>query len=101
MSMKRPGRTAIIALIVVSQMLAGCMGGDEKPAEPMQGPIFDAFSLIDSAPHDDVRIFNTTDLGINYTTELEWAVFGNEEGGNCCEHYLACLLYTSPSPRDA
>ncbi|MCS5534741.1 MAG: hypothetical protein NZ802_02695, partial [Candidatus Poseidoniales archaeon] len=89
MSMKRPGRTAIIALIVVSQMLAGCMGGDEKSAEPMRGPIFDSFVLIDAAPHDDPRNFSTIDLGINQSAEFDWAVFGNEEGGNCCEHYLA------------
>ena len=76
MSMKRPGRTAIIALIVVSQLLAGCMGGDEKPAESIPAPIFDSFSLIDSSPHEDPRNFTTTDLGINQTTELDWAVFG-------------------------
>jgi hypothetical protein len=87
--MKRPGRTAIIALIVVSQMLAGCMGGDEKSAEPMRDPIFDSFVLIDAALHDDPRNFSTIDLGINQSAEFDWAVFGNEEGGNCCEHYLA------------
>ena len=87
--MKRPGRTAIIALIVISQMLAGCLGGDEKTTEVVQAPIFDSYSLIDSALHDDARNFTTTDLGINLTTGLDWAVFGNEEGGNCCEHYLA------------
>ncbi len=87
--MKRPGRTAIIALIVVSQMLAGCMGGDEKSAEPMRDPIFDSFVLIDAALHDDPRNFSTIDLGINQSAEFDWAVFGNEEGGICCEHDLA------------
>ena len=87
--MKRPGRTAIIALIVVSQVLAGCMGGDEKPVETVRGPIFDAYALIDADSHEDARNFTTIDLGINHTIDMDWAVFGNEEGGNCCEHYLA------------
>ncbi|HIH80972.1 MAG TPA: hypothetical protein HA309_00870, partial [Candidatus Thalassarchaeaceae archaeon] len=87
--MKRPGRTAIIALIVVSQVLAGCMGGDEKPVETVRGPIFDAYTLIDASAHEDARNFTTIDLGINHTVDMDWAVFGNEEGGNCCEHYLA------------
>ena len=87
--MKRPGRTAIIALIVVSQVLAGCMGGDEKPVETIRGPIFDTYTLIDASAHEDARNFTTIDLGINHTIDMDWAVFGNEEGGNCCEHYLA------------
>ncbi|MED5487301.1 MAG: hypothetical protein VYB40_06385, partial [Candidatus Thermoplasmatota archaeon] len=69
-------------------MLAGCLGGDEQKIEPVQVPMFDSFALIDSAEHDDPRNFTTIDLSIDYSVELDWAVFGNEEGGNCCEHYL-------------
>ena len=65
------------------------MGGDEKPVEPESAPMFDTFSLIDSVPHEDPRNFTTIDIALNQSTELDWAVFGNEEGGNCCEHYLA------------
>ena len=39
---------------------------------------------------DDVRNFSVG-LGLEDHSigESNWAVFGNEEGGNCCEHYLA------------
>ncbi|MDP6900183.1 MAG: hypothetical protein QGF94_05050 [Candidatus Thalassarchaeaceae archaeon] len=77
----------VIAAIVTAMSLIGNDGGELS--EELRGPIFDNYVLIDMAAHDDARLFNTTDLGINYTTSFEWAVFGNEEGGNCCEHYLA------------
>ena len=77
----------LIASIVTAMSLIG--GEDGANQGKLRAPIFDNYVLIDPTMHDDARLFNTTDLGINYTTSFEWAVFGNEEGGNCCEHYLA------------
>jgi hypothetical protein len=81
------GILLLLASIVTAMNWIG--GDDDATPEVLRDPIFDQFVQIDFVPHDDPRKFNTTDLGINYTTEYDWAVFGNEEGGNCCEHYLA------------
>jgi hypothetical protein len=49
------------------------------------------FTYIDiPSSHEDSRDFEIGDSTNNETWgNASWAVFGNEEGGNCCEHYLA------------
>ena len=89
------GVLMVIASIITAMSLIG--GSSDKAAAPLREPLFDSFVEIDGtfttcASENDLvcgRAFNTTDIGINLTTDFEWAVFGNEQGGNCCEHYLA------------
>ena len=100
MTLSRGLHVALIALVILKQTMAGCLVGDEDSAAGLPTAIFGEFELVDTAPHEDARNFTTTDLALlahlNLTegdlslasTELDWAVFGNEEGGNCCEHYL-------------
>ena len=76
----------LIASVVTAMSLIGSDGG--AVAEELRMPIFDKFSLIDAAPHEDARNFSSIDIDLNQSASLDWAVFGNEEGGNCCEHYL-------------
>ena len=48
------------------------------------------FYLIDPTGHEDPRDFVVADPIENQTWgNATWTVFGNEHGGNCCEHYLA------------
>ena len=48
------------------------------------------FYLIDPMGHEDPRDFVVADPIQNQTWgNATWTVFGNEHGGNCCEHYLA------------
>ncbi len=69
-------------------MIAGCFGEELEETPPVPPSIFEKFRSFDSGL-DDQRNFTSIDLAINSSTNLSWAVFGNEEGGNCCEHYLA------------
>ena len=57
---------------------------------------FDAYTLIDANAHEDARNFTTTDMGINHTMGMDWAVFGNEEGGN-----WASIIWPPPKKRDS
>lgn len=80
-------------LLMTSMVLAGCFGDGESMAEePTQQPIWTTYALIDSAPHEDVRMFVTIDLATNQTTNTSWAVFDKTKGGNCCEHYIATSI---------
>ena len=77
------------ALILSGMVLSGCMGqgSDQTEAnvEWSQGMV-----QIPLDGLDDVRNFSVGIAFENQTVgESNWAVFGNEEGGNCCEHYLA------------
>ena len=48
------------------------------------------YVLIDPSGHEDPRMFVVADPVENETLgNATWTVFGNEHGGNCCEHYLA------------
>jgi hypothetical protein len=83
-------RGTLISLIIFTQLFAGCLGGDEKQ-EPNTIPWDESFTYVDDPlGHADARDFVVGDLWANETWgNASWAVFGNEEGGNCCEHYLA------------
>jgi hypothetical protein len=98
-------RCAFAILVMASMILSGCFAGEEEFNEEIIPDWDSGFDYI-AVPngYDDPRIYNVTSPWAgngdwNVTTELwenrslwgdvEWAVFGNEEGGNCCEHYLA------------
>jgi len=87
-------RRAILSVLLMSSMvLAGCFGGGETIVnETNQEPIWTTYALIDSAPHEDTRMFMTVDLATNQTTNTSWAVFDKSKGGNCCEHYIATSI---------
>ena len=86
-------RVMLSMLLMTSMVLAGCFGSGESMAEePTQEPIWTTYALIDSAPHDDARMFVTIDLATNQTTNTSWAVFDKTKGGNCCEHYIATSI---------
>ena len=109
---------ALVAIMFSSVSLSGCI--QDVLIEDLTDPypewydemefVDDPMSYMDSCSSTPcVRNFT---IGEPFSDEIwdetgnKWAVFGNVEGGNCCEHYLAatkegcCLLYTSPSPRD-
>ena len=71
-------------------ILPGCLD-NLKDATPKDWWDWDSdFYLIDPTGHEDPRDFVVADPVENQTWgDATWAVFGNEHGGNCCEHYLA------------
>ena len=86
-------RVMLSVLLMTSMVLAGCFGdGESMVEEPTQEPIWATYALIDSAPHEDARMFVTIDLDTNQTTNTSWAVFDKSKGGNCCEHYIATSI---------
>ena len=87
-------RRAVLSVLLMSSMvLAGCFGGGETIVnETNQEPIWSTYALIDSAPHEDARMFMTVDLATNQTTNTSWAIFDKSKGGNCCEHYIATSI---------
>lgn len=86
-------RVMLSVLLMASMVMAGCFGsGESMINEPSAEPIWDSYSLIDSAAHEDVRMFVTIDLMTNQTTNTSWAVFDKSKGGNCCEHYIATSI---------
>jgi hypothetical protein len=86
-------RGALSVLLMTSMVLAGCFGDGETIAEEAASePIWNTYSLVDTAPHDDARMFVTVDLATNQTTNTSWAVFDKSKGGNCCEHYIASSI---------
>ena len=70
--------------------MAGCL---EVVESEMEGEIDwdkEMIYIDDPSTHDDSRDFIVSSPFSNDTWgNASWAVFGNEEGGNCCEHYLA------------
>jgi len=78
---------------MASMVLAGCFGdGEAIITEEQQEPIWSTYTMIDSMPHEDLRMFLTVDLATNQTTNTSWAVFDKTKGGNCCEHYIATSI---------
>ena len=80
-----------IAAICVSliMILPGCI---EKIQADVKAPDWDLdYYLIDPpGSYDDSRNFTVTHPWENVTWgNSSWTVYGNEHGGNCCEHYLA------------
>jgi len=76
-------------LIITIMLTTGCLAATEElvNSEPWDS----GYSLIDQTPHDDERPFDVADPSDANTTlgNATWAVFDAENGGNCCEHYLA------------
>ena len=92
MNMQRSGRVACAALMVLTMSFAGCLGGGSSSDSGETIPDWDKdMSYIDDpVSHSDARFFDVAAPFSNQTWgNASWAVFGNEEGGNCCEHYLA------------
>ena len=86
-------RVVLSMLLMASMVLAGCFGdGEAIITEEQQEPIWSSYTMIDSMPHEDVRMFMTVDLATNQTTNTSWAVFDKTKGGNCCEHYIATSI---------
>ncbi len=86
-------RVVLSMLLMASMVLAGCFGdGEAIITEEQQEPIWSNYTMIDSMPHEDVRMFMTVDLATNQTTNTSWAVFDKTKGGNCCEHYIATSI---------
>lgn len=100
-------RATLSAVVILSLLLAGCFGGAAKQVTPGlpwdsgMSYIDDPLGLADTRPYD---VADPIDLNlsrgdwdeanaqwVNRTLygNATWAVFGNEQGGNCCEHYLA------------
>ena len=92
--------SVMLTIMMSSVSLAGCLhdaiqDAMDKPSYPewygeMQY-IEDPMGYSDSCSSTPcVRNFTIGDPFMNVTwDENKWAVFGNTEGGNCCEHYLA------------
>ena len=83
--------TTCVVLIVFSTLMAGCLEAVESATDGPPDWDKDLIYVEDPLTYDDPREFTTrtiTDKGY-VEGEAFWAVFGNEEGGNCCEHYLA------------
>tara|TARA_B100001559_G_scaffold321061_1_gene335895 strand:- start:4816 stop:6249 length:1434 start_codon:yes stop_codon:yes gene_type:complete len=82
--------TIIVFFIIFSTFSAGCLEGRESAEESIidwdEGLIY----IDNPSSHEDSREFVIGSAIDNETWgNSSWAVFGNEEGGNCCEHYLA------------
>ena len=87
--------------VALAALLAGCGGGGGGNESPKTAPFYpepeDEWQLVWSDEFDG----NSLDLG-NWDIQVG---DGTEEGipgwGNNELQYYTCLLYTSPSPRDA
>ena len=70
--------------------MAGCLDSSDKIFEEEIDWDKNLIYVEDPLTHEDAREFIVGSPSTNDTWgESFWAVFGNEEGGNCCEHYLA------------
>tara|TARA_B100001996_G_scaffold258524_2_gene201046 strand:- start:4225 stop:5667 length:1443 start_codon:yes stop_codon:yes gene_type:complete len=80
----------IAFLIIISTFSAGCFEKGEESEETIVDWDKGLMYIDDPLTHDDPRDFIVASAVKNETWgNSSWAVFGNEEGGNCCEHYLA------------
>ncbi|HJN70508.1 MAG TPA: hypothetical protein QF525_03615, partial [Candidatus Thalassarchaeaceae archaeon] len=99
MHMQRSLRVTSAALMVITMTFAGCLGGGSEGNSGSDIPDWaKGMEYVDlPSSHSDscfstpcVRPFDVGDPNSNTTWgNSSWVVFGNEEGGNCCEHYLA------------
>ncbi|MDP6149335.1 MAG: hypothetical protein QF365_05115, partial [Candidatus Thalassarchaeaceae archaeon] len=97
--MQRSLRVTSAALMVITMTFAGCLGGGSEGNSGSDIPDWaKGMEYVDlPSSHSDscfstpcVRPFDVGDPNSNTTWgNSSWVVFGNEEGGNCCEHYLA------------
>ncbi|HIO57969.1 MAG TPA: hypothetical protein EYN30_04765, partial [Candidatus Poseidoniales archaeon] len=101
-------RSVLISLIILTQLFAGCLGGDDSPANPTGPPDWSAgFTYIDDpATLDLAADFDVVSPDLSLSVgewdanseqwlnrsvwgNASWGVFDKTYGGNCCEHYLA------------
>ena len=76
-------RVILSVLLMASMVMAGCFGsGETMINDPRPVPIWNYYSLIDSAAHEDARMFVTIDLMTNQTTNTTGAVFDKGKGGS-------------------
>ena len=90
--MQRSGRVACAVLMVITMSFAGCLSGGSSSStiDPVPDWDKDMVYVDDPMGHEDARFFEVASPFSNQSWgNSSWAVFGNEEGGNCCEHYLA------------
>jgi len=77
-------------LIVSGTVFAGCFGDSEIVENEIIDWDSGLFYIENPENFEDSREFIVGNPYDNQTWgNASWAVFGNEEGGNCCEHYLA------------
>ena len=83
-------RTVLAAIMVASMAFVGCLGGGES-VEDSTVPWDSDYQYIDlPSSYEDPRNFTVAAPFSNATWgNASWTVYGNEHGGNCCEHYLA------------
>ena len=81
-------RRVVVGLLLIASMVRAGLFGDGEAiiTEEQQEPIWSSYTMIDSMPHEDVRMFMTVDLATNQTTNTSWAVFDKTKGANCWEH---------------
>jgi hypothetical protein len=83
-------RTVLAAIMIASMAFVGCLGGGES-VEDSTVPWDLDYQYIDlPSSYEDPRNFTVAAPFSNTTWgNASWTVYGNEHGGNCCEHYLA------------
>ena len=84
----RSGRIIASLALALMMLLPGCL--EEVTSSEQEFDWNRDYVLIDPSGHEDPRMFVVADPVQNETWgNATWTVFGNEHGGNCCEHYLA------------
>ena len=84
----RSGRIIASLALALMMLLPGCL--EEVTSSEQEFDWNRDYVLIDPSGHEDPRMFVVADPVENETWgNATWTVFGNEHGGNCCEHYLA------------
>ncbi len=81
-------RAAVPIVVSIMFVIPGCI--EDVGIEEVQSDWDFEYYLIDPSGHEDPRDFVVANPIKNQTWgNATWTVFGNEHGGNCCEHYLA------------
>ena len=84
----RSSRIIASLALALMMLLPGCL--EEVTSSEQEFDWNRDYVLIDPSGHEDPRMFVVADPVENETLgNATWTVFGNEHGGNCCEHYLA------------
>ena len=82
----------LASLVVISTLLAGCFGDGKEIIIEEEVSLFETYEMVDPIPANDGRYFETIDLNSMENKSTYWAVFNKDQGGNCCEHYLATTV---------
>ena len=86
---------AFVAILIFTSTIFGLRLLTDRESESDLSNIIPewnfGFEYVDSPEgHSDARVFYVVNpLAGELYGNSSWAVFGNEHGGNCCEHYLA------------